>query len=254
MKKRFVTTLLALIACIACIIGLVACGGNADPVADKTYVFEKAEITKGASGEEKTAAETMLNGLYAESTLSFDETTFTMKIMGISNSGTYKQSGSKLTLTADGTDQTAKITSDSIKLTIKNEGVEATLTYKVVVEEIGNVTSPVDDVAGKTYVYDDIVLQFDDSVEYEARQQAEAAIAPMKTAYQGATIVFNNNGGFTMTVSGSAASGTYTQNGTTLTLNANGTTLTYKVIGGGIQSETQAAGIKTTTYYLLQED
>ena len=57
-----------------------------------------------------------------------------------------------------------------------------------------------------------------------------------------------------MTVSGSAASGTYTQNGAALTLTANGTALTYKVIGGAIQNETQAAGIKTTITYLLQED
>ncbi|MBD5636774.1 MAG: hypothetical protein HDP28_02995 [Clostridia bacterium] len=254
MKKRFVTTLLALIAAIACLIGLVACGDNADPVAGKTYVFEKAQITKGASGEEKALAEAWLNNLYAESTLSFDdETTYTMTMMGASNSSTYTQSGNKLTMNMAGEDLTAKVTSNSIKITMKNEGVESTLTYKAVVEDIGHITSPVDDVAGKTYVYDDAVLQFDDTVGYEERMQAEEALQSMKAAYQGATIVFDNNGGFTMTV-GNSASGTYTQNGATLTLTANGTTLTYKVTGGAILSETKAAGIKTTTYFLLQED
>lgn len=51
MKKRFVTTLISLIACIACAVGLAACGDDADPVAGKTYEFEKVEITKGAEGD-----------------------------------------------------------------------------------------------------------------------------------------------------------------------------------------------------------
>ena len=53
MKKRFVTTLISLIACIACAVGLAACGDDADPVAGKTYEFEKVEITKGAEGAVK---------------------------------------------------------------------------------------------------------------------------------------------------------------------------------------------------------
>ena len=218
MKKRFVTTLLALIAAIACLVGLVACGdGSAEPVAGNTYVFEKAEITKGASGAVKEESEKILNGMYAQSSFSFDdEDGFTMSMMGMSESGTYKQSGSKLTMTVDGEDQTAKVTSDSIKLTIDNSGVKATLTYKLVKEETGTITSPAANVAGKTYVFKE--LSGISSPEAEA-------------VYEGATIAFDNNGGFTMTVMGSSESGTYTQNNANLTMSANETTLTATVSG-----------------------
>ena len=217
MQKRFVTTLLALVAAIACLVGLVACGGNAEPVAGNTYVFEKAEITKGASGAVKEESEKILNQLYAETSFSFDdENNFTMTAMGFSNSGTYTQSGSKLTMTADGEDQTATVTSDSIKLTITNNGVTATLTYKLAQEETGTITSPSANVAGKTYVFKELAGI--------SRPEAEAV-------YEGATIAFDNNGGFTMTVMGSSESGTYTQNNATLTMTANDTTLTATVSG-----------------------
>lgn len=135
MKKRFVTTLLALIACIACVIGLVACGGNADPVAGKTYNFEKVEITKGASGDEKTTAEAALNNIYAGSTLSFDEETFTLTIQGSSQNGTYKQKGSKITATALGQDQTMKVSGDTVTISGTTNGVSLKMIYKLATAE-----------------------------------------------------------------------------------------------------------------------
>ncbi|MBD5636773.1 MAG: hypothetical protein HDP28_02990 [Clostridia bacterium] len=135
MKKRFVTTLLALIAAIACLIGLVACGDNADPVAGKTYTFEKVQITKGASGDEKAAAETMLNALMAGSTISFDEETFTITNQGASQSGTYKQSGSTITATLSGEDQKIKVSGDTVTMSGTQNGLGLKIIYKLVAAE-----------------------------------------------------------------------------------------------------------------------
>ncbi|MDE6677022.1 MAG: hypothetical protein K2K12_04865, partial [Clostridia bacterium] len=43
-------------------------------------------------------------------------------------------------------------------------------------------------------------------------EDAEAAIAQLKTMFQGTTIAFDDNGGYTMTVLNAETTGTYTQN------------------------------------------
>lgn len=108
MKKRFVTTLIAFLACIACALGLVACGDDADPVAGKSYEFESVVIEGGAEGAVKETSEAVLNQLYAGSTLSFDKDgNYTLTMMGLPSTGTYTQSGSKVTLTTSDGEQKA---------------------------------------------------------------------------------------------------------------------------------------------------
>ncbi len=231
MKKRFVTTLTALIACIACVIGLVACGGGtADPVAGKTYVFEKVEITKGATGMVKDEAENQMNRLYAGSEIEFGQSNeFTMSVLGNSATGTYQQNGATLTLTAEDVDQTAKVKGDYVTLSMTESSISMTMYYKL---QGGNTdndndndnnnenednTNSAESVAGKTYAFKDLYFQFDSSVDQAFKDQMNATLEIMKSAYVGSVISFNENGGFSMTVNGETITGTYVQNGTSVT-------------------------------------
>ena len=132
MKKRFVTTLLAIIACIACIIGLAACG--ADPVDGKTYEFDKVEITaEGLEGEAKEAAEEAMKAELGECYIKFNaDGTFEMDFMGGEATGTYKQDGSKLTLTAEGQDQELKVSGDTISIEMEVMNMEIKVIFKAV--------------------------------------------------------------------------------------------------------------------------
>ena len=143
MKKRFVTTLLALIAAIACLIGLVACGGT-DPVAGKTYEFEKVEITKGLDGELKKQTEEQLNSSLGECYITFGEDgTFEMDFMGGSATGTYTQDGSKLTLTAENTDLKAKVSGKTVTIEQEQQGMGVKVTFKLAAgEQTGTITNP----------------------------------------------------------------------------------------------------------------
>ncbi|MCI9010582.1 MAG: hypothetical protein HFE27_05365 [Clostridia bacterium] len=231
MKKRFVTTLTALIACIACVIGLVACGGGtADPVAGKTYVFEKVEITKGATGLLKEETENQMNRLCAGSEIEFGQANeFTMSVLGNSETGTYQQNGATLTLTVEGDDQTAKVKGDYVTLSITESGMSVTMYYKL---QGGNTdndndndnnnenednTNSAESVAGKTYAFKDLYFQFDSSVDQAFKDQMNATLEIMKSVYVGSVISFNENGGFSMTVYGETITGTYVQNGTSVT-------------------------------------
>ena len=146
MKKRFVTTLLALVAAIACLIGLVACG--TDSVAGETYEFEKVEITKGLEGDFKTAMEEQLNGSLGECYIKFSEDgTFEMDFIGGSATGTYKQDGSKLTMTAENQVLTAKISGNKVSIEQEQQGMGVKVTFKLVAPEkpgetTGTITSP----------------------------------------------------------------------------------------------------------------
>lgn len=134
MKKRFVTTLIALIACIACVLGLAACG--ADPVAGKNYDFDKVEITSGLEGELKETTETQLNTMLKECYIKFGEDgTFTMSVMGNSASGTYVQDGSTLTLTASGSNTEAKVSGDTVTMEESMEGLGVKMTFKLAAAE-----------------------------------------------------------------------------------------------------------------------
>lgn len=134
MKKRFVTTLIALIACIACVLGLVACG--ADSVAGKTYNFEKVEITSDLDSEIKETAETQLKSVLNSGYIKFGEDgTFTMSIMGSSVSGTYVQDGGTLTLTVNGSDAEAKVSGDTVTTEDSVEGVGVKITFKLAATE-----------------------------------------------------------------------------------------------------------------------
>lgn len=271
MKKRFVTTLISLIACIACAVGLAACGDDADPVAGKTYEFEKVEITKGAEGAIKEEAETQLNMLYAGSEIVFGENgELTMSVMGQPQTGTYEQSGATLTLTVQSASQTANVKDNYVTLSIDNSGIAATLYYKAKTvpggadeggdqggnqggENEGNISSGVLDVAGKTFVFSNLTVSFDDSVSEEIRDQANLMENQLKAAFNGSTIVFNNNGGFTMTAMGESRTGTYTQNGKNLVLTIDNDPQDFTLVGNEITLSDTEEGITRTIYYLLQE-
>ena len=235
MKKRFVTILTALIACIACVIGLVACGGGtADPVAGKTYVFEKVEITKGATGMVKDEAENQMNRLYAGSEIEFGQSNeFTMSVLGNSATGSYQQNGATLTLTVEGDDQTAKVKGDYVTLSMTESGISMTMYYKLQGgntdndndndndnnnnnQNEGNI-NPAENVAGKSYAFKDLYFQFDSSVDQAFKDQMNAMLETTKLAYVGSVISFNQNGGFSMTANGETITGTYVQNGTSVT-------------------------------------
>ncbi len=135
MKKRFVTTLFAFIACIACLLGFVACG-DTDPVsvAGKTFVFEKLEVTEGLKGEEKSATEAQLLKMYKDDYIVFGEDDqFTMLCLN-GNQWTYAQDGSKLTLTIDNETLEGKVSGNTITIVIKGtlgDGVSVSMTYKL---------------------------------------------------------------------------------------------------------------------------
>lgn len=227
MKKRFVTTLLALIACIACVVGLVACGeDDAGSVTGKTYVFEKVEITEGLSGEEKTQLEAQLNKVYEGSTISFDEeTSFSMTMTGHRESGTYRQSGNKLTLTLDGEDLEGKLSGNTLTLSNSSNGMSAQMIYKLAStddatdpdpnEGDGSTTSSV---AGKTYVMTDYLINGTsvfDEMELE-----------------GAAISFGANGVCTMMEGNETReTATYTENGNTVTITFDGESMDFTVSG-----------------------
>ncbi len=133
MKKRFVTTLFAFIACIACLFGFAACG-DTDPVsvAGKTFVFEKMEITAGLEGKEKEEAEAQMNELYKDSYLEFGtDDGFAMMTFGHSMEGTYAQDESKLSLTIDEETLEGKVSGDTIILSNSKDGMSASMTYKL---------------------------------------------------------------------------------------------------------------------------
>lgn len=134
MKKRFVTMLISLIACIACLAGFVACGDTPpESVAGKTYVFEKVEITAGASGLEKDLAEALLNGLFQEDTIRFDEDDeFTITMMGEHMTGTYQQDGAVITATLDDEDKELNVSGNRITMTSKQNEMDIVLTYILV--------------------------------------------------------------------------------------------------------------------------
>lgn len=266
MKKRFVTTLISLIACIACAVGLAACGDDADPVAGKTYEFEKVEITKGAEGAVKEEAEAQLNLLYAGSEIVFgDDSEFTMSVMGQTQTGTYEQSGANLTLTVQGASQTANVKDNYVTASIDDSGIAATLYYKAKTAtggtdeggnqggNEGNISSGVLNVSGKTFVFSDMTASFDDSVNEETQKQINETITQMKTAYNGSTIAFNENSGFTMSVMGQSVSGAYTQNGKNLVLTANNHPQDFILNGNEITATHTEGGVTQTMYYLLQE-
>ncbi|MDE6676125.1 MAG: hypothetical protein K2K12_00230, partial [Clostridia bacterium] len=213
--KKIVSTLVAIVAAIACIAGLVACGGGkAEPVAGKTYEFEKVEITKGASGTTKDFAEAMMNQMFKNDYIEFGEDgTFVITMYGYAQSGTYTQSGSTITATLEGEDQTIKVSGDTVSMSGSAQGYSMKITYKLVKEETGTITSPVTEVAGTTFVFKDLEYKYADLISGDEQAQVEEMIAQLKTMYQGATIAFDDNGKYTMTVMGAeATTGTYTQN------------------------------------------
>ncbi|MDE7167963.1 MAG: hypothetical protein K2O28_03845 [Clostridia bacterium] len=77
-------------------------------------------------------------------------------------------------------------------------------------------------VAGKTFAYDSIVFEYGANVSEEQIKQMEAMKPEMEAGYNGSTIIFNNNGGFTMpqTVQEQdyTVAGTYTENDNVITL------------------------------------
>lgn len=223
MKKRFVTTLLALIACIACVVGLVACGeDDAGSVAGKTYVFEKVEITEGLSGEEKTQLEAQVNQAYEGSTISFDEeTSFSITMTGYRESGTYRQSGNKLTLTLDGEDLEGKLSGNTLTLSNSSNGMSAQMIYKLAPTDDATDPDPNEgeesttgSVAGKTYVITDCLID------------GTSVFAEMPEIY-GATISFGANGVCTLAQEGDEEPAAYTENGNTVTVTYEEQTITF---------------------------
>lgn len=219
MKKRFVTTLLALIACIACVVGLVACGeDDAGSVAGKTYVFEKVEITEGLSGEEKTQAEAQVNQAYEGSTILFqDETSFSMTMTGHRGSGTYRLSGNKLTLALDGEDFEGKLSGNTLTLNVMG----AHMIYKLAPTDDATDPDPNEgeesttgSVAGKTYVITDCLID------------GTSVFAEMPEIY-GATISFGANGVCTLAQEGDEEPAAYTENGNTVTVTYEEQTITF---------------------------
>jgi len=216
--KRFVTTLIVFVACLACALGLAACN-NANPVAGKTYEFEKATVESGASGTVKETTESSMNELYTGSTLSFgNDGNYTLTVMNTPVTGTYKQSGSKITLTSDGNSQKASVSGENIIMTSGNGEIKVTLTYKPVVqnnneqdgdEQGGNEQGGVsgDVLAGKTFILTEYLMN--------GTSILDLMPADMK-------IVFNQNDGFTMSMGpGGDTTGTYTINNNKVTLTPN---------------------------------
>lgn len=272
MKKRFVTTLIAFIACIACALGLVACGDDTDSVAGKSYEFEKVTVESGAEGAAKELTETQLNQLYAGSTLSFDsEGNYTLTMMGVPMTDTYTQSGATVTLNQGNEKQSASVSGDTIVMTFESEGIKASLTYKLVADENegsdeeegeeGNneeeegESGPISgtlNVAGKTFVFSDMTVSFDNTVSDEMKEQVNATMTEMKAVYNGSTLVFNANGGFTMSIMGESVSGTYTQNGASLVLTVEGSPQDFALNGNKLSAVNVYEGVTQTMIYTLQ--
>ncbi len=134
MKKRFVTTLFAFIACIACLLGFAACG-DTDPVsvAGKTFVFEKIEFPENMSDEQKE----MLNQAYKDTYMEFtDDGKAVLGKIGDHPWVTmfYEQNGNELTIT-DSTcymSLPAMISGDTFSIA---EESGAVLTYKLSANE-----------------------------------------------------------------------------------------------------------------------
>ncbi len=82
-------------------------------------------------------------------------------------------------------------------------------------------------VAGTTYLFDTVAFEYDDTVTDETKEQTEKVLKPqMEEGYNGTTIAFDDNHGFTMTPGqGSySVSGTYTENGNVITITPTSTT------------------------------
>lgn len=74
-------------------------------------------------------------------------------------------------------------------------------------------------VAGKTYVYDSVSFEYDDSVSDAMKEQLEKNTKPqIEAAYNGSTMAFDNNHGFTITQGQNSVSGTYTENDNVISL------------------------------------
>ncbi len=267
MKKRFVTTLIALIACVACVLGLAACGdGNADSVAGKKYNFEKAEITQGATGAEKELAEEMLNEMYEDGYLEFGQNgEFKMVMMGTAVNGTYTQSGATVTATLYGEDQNFKVSGNSITMSGSEEGLSFKLTYRLDKSSVGEISggdnenedegdASVITVAGKTFNFSDLSVSFNSSVNQEVKDELNNSLAALKAGYADSTVAFDSNGGFTMSVMGNTATGTYTQNSAALVMTVNGEAQNATLSNNQLTLSITNQGVTMNLIYTLAEN
>lgn len=108
------------------------------------------------------------------------------------------------------------------------------------------------DVAGKTFVFDDITVTYADTVTEADKKSTDAMVGGMKTGMKDATISFGTDGTVSMKQAGQTTNGTYTQNGGELSVTVNGTTQTLKVEGDTVKVENSANGITMTMTYKLQ--
>ncbi len=222
MKKKIVKILVALIACAACVIGLVACGNSAEPVAGKKYVFEKALVkSEGAIGYVPDSA---LNESCKGSYIAFGNGNYCeMGIDSQSYIGIYKQKGKSVQIDLDNIpfEFDFKVKGDTVSWYLTDNYNKVTkLTYRFVSENTGEIGSTGMKVAGKKFVFSDVKLEIADSVNKETAEEMKRQLILIQYDYVGSYFAFDNNGGYKQyySYSGSTQTGTYIQNNTSLEL------------------------------------
>ena len=110
-----------------------------------------------------------------------------------------------------------------------------------------------DSLAGKTYEYYELTVDFPEGTDEEIKNQTNAGLDSVKALYNGSTIVFEDGGKFTMTAMGQAMGGTYTKSGNNITLKAeNGLEQKCTLDGDVITVKQEVSGITTNIKYKLQ--
>ena len=255
MKKKLITLLVALITCIACALGLVACG--AQSVAGKTFVFESITIQKGADGVVKELAEAMLKEMFADSTVSFDnDGGFTMVALGETGVGTYTQSGSTVTATIDGEEQEIKVDGDRISLVMEQQGMSVRLIYVLGESGSNNETDNVDPnpeegtaeqddvLAGTVYVLTDCIMDGESKMEFFNSD---------------CRYTFGNDGSCTIYVNSamfgeSTQSGAYTVSDNVVTVTVDGSSHTLEIGDNTLPQIERSSGFELYLIYTLQTD
>ncbi len=99
-------------------------------------------------------------------------------------------------------------------------------------------------VEGNFYVFDSV------TVEGASAEEEPPIIAMVEEQYDGSTIEFGTDDTFAMTIGGATLSGTYTQNGSELTLTVGGVPADFRLSGNKLQLVQTMGGITVTVNFI----